>query len=583
MNVSFLKDTAYIWRRLIKNYVSPYKSKLLWAVFCMTLTAITTAALAKFLEPIIDDVFNAKDMTILIHVGIGLMVLFIVKGTASYFESYLMNATGQQIICDIQYDLFSHLIKADVAFFHQTSSGELISKFSNEVNMLRGAATNVLTSIGKDSLTLLLLVSLMFYQDWFLAAITFVIFPTAVFPVIKIGRRMRKVASSTQQELGTMTSFLNEIFQGIRIVKAYSMEDYEKDRAKDIMQTIANLVRKAAHVRSITHPVMEVLGGIAVVMVISYGGYQVLHGNQTTGTFISFIAALLMAYEPMKRLANINTNLQEGLAAADRIFKLIDVEATIVDKKDAKPLKKIKGDIVFDHVSFSYTNSKKQALHDASFHIKPGQKVALVGASGAGKSTVFNLLLRLYDVNDGSVLIDGHDVRDCTLNSLRQNSALVSQEIVLFNDTIRANIAYGNLNATDKQIEQAAKQAAAHDFIMDLPEQYDAVVGENGLSLSGGQRQRIAIARAFLKNAPILLLDEATSALDTHSEKKVQEALEKLMEGRTTLIIAHRLATIKDVDLIFVLDKGRLVESGTHTDLIKKGGVYKKLAQGQLK
>jgi len=416
----------------------------------------------------------------------------------------------------------------------------------------------------------------MFYQDWLLATLACIAFPLAFRPMQRIGKRMRRVSANTQAETGQFMTLLNQTFQGARYVKAYGMESYEMSRAQRLIESLYRLVEKAQRVRSISSPLMEALGGIAIALVILYGGHQVLNGARTPGAFFSFIAALLLAYQPLKTLAGLNANLQEGLAAAQRLFTVLDIEPAIGDRDGARVLHVTGGEVRFEDVDFAY-ESGAQALRGVTLEIPAGKTVALVGASGAGKSTIMNLIPRFYDVAAGAVLVDGQDVRDVTLASLRAAIGLVSQEVSLFDDTIRANIAYGRFGASEEEIVAAAKTAAADEFIRGLPQGYDTMVGEHGVKLSGGQRQRLSIARAMLKNAPILLLDEATSALDTESERQVQGALKNLTQGRTTLVIAHRLSTVIGADIIYVIDNGRVVERGSHADLLRRDGAYARL------
>ena len=437
--------------------------------------------------------------------------------------------------------------------------------------------STALTGIAKDSMTLIFLVALMFYQDWFLAIIAFFVFPAAVLPILYIGRKIRKISTSTQTEIGSFASLLSQIFQSARYVKAYTMQNFEKKRAKKIVEDLFNLIYKSVRVRSRTRPILESLGGIAIALVIFYGGSKVISGATTPGTFFSFITALLMAYQPLKRLANFNVNIQDGLAAADRIFNLLDQKPEIIDSSNAKNYIHKKGEIEFKKVKFSYGSKMTHALKEINLKIPGGKTVALVGKTGAGKSTILNLIPRFYDIQNGQILIEKNNIKKYKIQSLREKIALVSQEVTLFDDTIRSNIAYGNPNCSEKQLIEAAKKADAHNFISNFKNNYKSLVGEHGIQLSGGQRQKIAIARAILKDAPILLLDEATSSLDSSSERDIQKSLKKLMKNKTTLVIAHRLSTILDADLIYVIDNGKVVESGNHKSLMKNKGLYSKL------
>ena len=577
------ENTTYaLVKRLLKESVRPYLKWIAFALVGMVFVAGATAAMAWLMKPVINDVFVAKNKEFLLPISIAVLVTFAIKGFANYAQSVIMHYVGQRIITDTQHRLYGHLTRMDLSFFHQTPTGSLISRFTVDINMMRAAVSNALTGIGKDFLTLIFLVGVMFIQDRYLAVIAFVVFPVAILPIVKLGQRIRKVTVSTQEEIGQFTTLLEQTIQGARVVKAYRMEEYEKGRFRKIAERVFQLVFKSARIRSMASPIMETLGGVAVALVIFYGGFRVIEESMNPGAFFSFITALLLAYEPMKRLANLNASLQEGLASAQRLFGLLDTKPNIIDKPDAATLKIKGGNIVLNQVNFSYI-PKHPVINGVSLSVPAGKLVALVGPSGAGKSTILNLIPRFYEVDSGVIKIDGIDVQDATLDSLRRNIALVSQEIILFDDTVRANIAYGRPDASEKEITQAAKNAAAHDFIEAMSNGYDTYVGERGTKVSGGQRQRLAIARAMLKNAPILLLDEATSSLDAESEREVQAALMELMKGRTTLVIAHRLSTVIEADLIHVIDNGKLVESGNHPELLSKNGTYARLYALQFK
>jgi subfamily B ATP-binding cassette protein MsbA len=562
--------------RLLKVYVRPQWKSIGWALALMLVAAAMTGAMAKLMEPIIDKVFTEKNALMLWPVALSVFAVFTVRGLATYGHTVIMNNLGQRIVGDMQQDMFAHLVQADVAFFHAQQSGQIQARFISDTLMIRNALNESLAGIGKNTFTLIFLVGVMIKEDWRLSCASLFVFPAAAWIVARMGRRLRKVSTGMQVEVGNLTAMLGQAFQGNKHIKAYGMEDFEKKRVGRTIENIYELLCKLFRVSAIATPIAEILSGLAIVAIVVYGGYQVLAGATTAGKLFSFIAAFLMAFEPMKRLAKLNNANQMGLAAADRMFRMLDIAPAVTDKPGAVVLEVKNPTVAFEDVHFVYVDGA-EALKGVSFEVPAGKTAALVGASGAGKSTILNLIPRFYDVTSGAIRIDGHDVRDVTLSSLRRNMALVSQEVAIFNDTVRDNIAYGTPDATPEQVEEAAKSAVAHDFIMELPQGYDTFVGENGVKLSGGQRQRISIARAMLRNAPILLLDEATSALDANSERLVQTALDRLQKGRTTIVVAHRLSTIMNADIIYVMSDGVVAETGTHAALIARSGIYARL------
>lgn len=573
LNQAHTYRTGPLLARVRKQYIARHKGKLTLAIVCMLLVAGATAAQAWIIKPALDSIFLKKDASMLMIIPLALFAIGATSAVANYGQVVIMRNIGQRIIADMQIDLFAHLMHSDLAMFHDQASGRLISRFTNDIMLMRNAVSTVLTGIAKDFFTMVFLIGLMFYQSLPLALIAFFVFPLAVFPVLRLGRRMRKISDSTQQQLGAFAAQLDETFHGVRMVKAYGREEHEVRRARTIIERLYKLYFKASRVQALASPIMELLTGASVAVIVWYGGAQVIAGTTTPGAFFSFIAAMVSAYKPAKTLVTLNNSLQEGMAAASRLFAVLDSVPVIRDKPGAQPLALKNGAIEFRDAVFHYAPGAG-GIEGITLSVPAGKTVALVGHSGSGKSTLVNLLLRFYDLESGSIAIDGQDIRDVTISSLRAVMSLVSQEIVLFDDTVRANIAYGRMDASEEEIVRAATMAAADEFIREMPQGYDTVIGPHGVRLSGGQRQRLAIARAMLKNAPILLLDEATSSLDNTSERIVQQALENLMRDRTTLVVAHRLTTIRGADIIYVLDRGRIVESGTHTTLMQHSGVY---------
>ena len=543
------------------------------SIGCMIMVALATAATARIMQPVIDGIFVANEGDQLLPIALAILAIFMVKGFAMYGQSLLTGRLVRFTAAELQIRMVGQLVRADLATFHDTASGRLVSRFAYDAQAVQAAIGNTLTALARDSLTLIALVAVMFWLDWRLAAIAFVVFPMTALPIIILGRKMRRVSDRAQTQMGDLTARLSQLFQGIRHVKADNAETREAARSETQFWKAARIALRQTRVRATSRPINETLGGLAIMLVVLFGGQQVIAGNSTPGAFFAFLTAVILAYEPLKKLAMLNTELQRGLAAAERIFAIIDTEPEIHDRPTAATLRVEHGSIRYEGVSFAY-RPDIPTLTDVTLEVPAGQTVAVVGPSGAGKSTLLDLIPRFFDATSGRILIDGQDIRDVTLASLRAHIALVSQEPNLFDDTVAANIAFGRPGASRADIETAARDAGAHDFIVELSDGYDTQVGEHAVRLSGGQRQRLAIARAMLKNAPILLLDEATSALDTESEQIVQAALRRLMQGRTTLVVTHRLSTVRDADLIYVLEDGGLVEQGSHGELIARSGLY---------
>ena len=576
----------YILSRIFENYVKKHSRKLIISIICMIIVSATTALNAWMMQPVLDDIFIDKNESLILIIPLAILLIAVVKGISSYIQSVLMSFVGYRLVADLQSDMFSSLIKCDISFFSKTNSGTLISRFLADVGALSRGVHNVIINIIKDFFTLFFLIGVLFYHDWKLASISLLIFPLAIYPISRIGKRLRKISKNTQVGFGFLTKRLTESLQSIKTIKSFNAENVETVKVEKEVENIFQLTYKSSRVNSISRPLMETLGGLAIAVIIYTGGSQVISGTTTPGTFFSFLTALLMAYQPIKSLASLNATLQMAMAAAERIFNIIDTKPLIIEKQNNKDIH-LKNDttynVKFSNVTFAYESSNKNILSNINLNIKRGEKIALVGYSGAGKTTLLNLLPRFYEIKRGRITINDIDIRDLSFGFLRNHFSLVSQDIVLFDDTIKYNICYGQNNINNKQILEACKKANCEEFIKKFPKGINETIGEKGVKLSGGQKQRIAIARAFLKNSPFLLLDEATSSLDSRSEKKIQTSLANLMKNKTSLVIAHRLSTIIDANKIILLHNGKVVEIDNHKNLLKKSKIYKNLYELQFK
>lgn len=558
------------------SYLRPYVwPQFAAAMTCMILYSATSGAVPYLVRTLVDDVLSTADAAMLVQLPVWIVVVFTLRGIVNFGQSYLGEWIGQHIVYDVRRDLSEKIQHLPASYLDQTATGSLLSRITTDVLQLRQAITEGANVMIRDATTAVALVCVVFYLDWQLALITFVLFPAVILPLQVLSRRMRNLSRRGLDSLGNLSALIQESLVGSRVVKAFVMEDYEIGRFDSESRRLLKLYLRAARIKAFTSPMMEVLSAFGIAAVLWYGGSSVLGGTRTAGGFMAFLAALVLLYDPFKKLVRTNNIIQTGLGAADRIFEVLDLSSEPRGDDGSLEIDGLRDAIRFENVTFAY--GRDAVLHDASFEIRAGNVVALVGPSGGGKSTIADLVPRFYEVTEGRITFDGVDAREIRLASLRRQIAVVTQATFLFNDTVRSNIAYGATGTSMTAIEAAARAANAHDFIVKLPAGYDTEVGELGVQLSGGQRQRIAIARALLKDAPILILDEATSALDTESERLVQAAIERLMEGRTTLVIAHRLTTIRRADCIAVIDEGRIVETGTHDELLKSGLLYKRL------
>ncbi len=557
--------------------IQPYQGKLIIAMVAMICVSAGTGAQTWLVKDVLDKIFIDQNTYYLKLLPLVLLAIFFLKGLVYYLYSILLEQVGQSVIRDFRVNIFNHIHKQSLSFFNAMPTGTLMSRIISDVALLQQAVSNALVGAVRDFFQVLILLGVVFYMNWRLAMITFIVLPIAAYPITKFGRLFRKLSTSTQEEVAHVSNILHETITGNRIVKAFTKEEYEGKRFLHQVTRLFILTMKDAKYRCLQHPMMEFIGGGAIALIIWFGGKEVIGGDMTPGTFFAFLTALIAAYEPVKGVTKINSTIQQGLAAATRVFAILDVEPEIQDKEDAILLPPFSKRIECRDVTFYYDGEKNPVLSHINLTVPAGQALAIVGPSGGGKTTLTNLIPRFLDLDEGSIAIDGIDIREVTVASLRNQIAMVTQQTILFNDTVRNNIAYGDQQAGDEQIHDAARAAHAYDFIQALPEGFDTMIGEGGARLSGGQRQRLSIARALLKNAPILILDEATSALDTESEREVQKALENLMKDRTTLVIAHRLSTIKNADRIIVVKDGVIVEQGTHDSLIAAKGEYEML------
>jgi len=563
-----------VFKRLLRM-IRPYTGRLVWAILCMIFTAGLNSGIALMVKPLMDDIFMQKRWIMLQIIPLAILALYFLKGVFDYAQVYLMNYIGQRLVMQLRNELFAHIHSLSHRFFADRSTGMLISRTNQDVVLVQNTVTEGLANILRDPLEIIGYLVALFYLNWRWALIAVLVLPFIAMLIDRLGRKLRKITWSAQERISDLTVILHETFTGAAIVKAFMMEDREIDRFKQSNKAYFNELMRAVRVIALSTPLMEFLGAAGLALVLWYGGLQVFKGQTTPGTFFAFITALLMLYTPIKRLTRVNNQIQQGIAGAQRVFEIIDTEPDIASRPDAPALAPLREVIEYRSVGFGYND--KRVLNGIDLEVRKGEVVAIVGESGVGKTTLVNLLLRFYDVTSGAILIDGQDIREVALASLRKQIGLVTQETILFNDTVHNNIAYGDMDASQKRIEEAAYAAFAHRFINRLPHKYHTMIGEKGVMLSGGQRQRLAIARAILKNPPILVLDEATSALDTESERVVQKALENLMQNRTTFVIAHRLSTVQHADKIIVLEGGKIIEMGTHQDLLKQQGAYHRL------
>ena len=572
-----------ILKRLYRNYTKKYVNKILLSVFFTILLAGSTSAVAYLLDPAIEKLFINQDKSLIYIIPALIVIAFAIKGVSLYLAKIIMIGVSVEVQRDVQVDMFNSLIRADTRLVDNKHSGKFVTNLTNDVGMITNLISTAILNLFKDSLTLIGLLAVMFYQNWKLSIVAIIMIPLASIAARVLGKRMGKVTTQQMNEAGVLNSYLIEVFKNHRLTKIFQKEEYEKDRANKFINKLKEISKKINEVLVRTSPIMEFLTGIMIACLILISAKLIANEELEISNFFSFLAAMMLAYQPVRSLATLNLAIQQGLSGAKRVLPIIDEVPEVKDRKNALNLNVNNGKINFDNVKFRYSNQESSILNSISLNL-PGKKMtALVGHSGAGKSTILNLIPRFYNVDEGDIKIDDQSIYNCTLFSLRKNISLVSQDTTLFDDTIKNNISYANLDATQKEIEEAAKYSFADEFISKLPKKYDTIIGENGVRLSGGEKQRLSIARAILKKSPIILLDEATSSLDAETEDKIQKAITFLTKGRTTIVIAHRLSTILNSDKIYVIDQGEVVGEGKHDDLLLQSNVYKNFYEKQIK
>ncbi len=574
---------SYIIKKLFNNYTKQYLPKIFLSVFFSLCVAAATSAIAWLLDPAIEKIFIEKDKTLLLIIPLAIVIAFTVKGFSLYFARVILIKIAQEVTKLLQFDLMKSLINSDIEVINKKHSGKIIGHLTVDVSFMTNLISTVILNIFKDTLTLIGLLGVMFYQNWKLALFAIIMIPLASFAARSLGKRMGKITTQAQEEAGKLNSYILEIFKNHKIIKIFQKEKYEYKRADNVLDSLKEKMTKINVVLNRASPIMETLTGIMIAGLIYYAGQLIFTEELEVNNFFSFLAAMMLAYQPVRSLATLNMTINQGLSAGQRILPLIEMESKIFDSENSKDIKFTETDIKFNDVNFQYEKNENNVLNNVNLNIQGGKMTALVGHSGAGKSTILNLIPRFYNISSGSIKIDNHPIDQIRLSSLRSNISLVSQDVTLFDDTIKNNILYGNLEASESEISNAIKYSFCNDFISNLPDKENTIIGENGVRLSGGEKQRISIARAMLKKSKIILLDEATSSLDAETEHKIQEAIKILTKDRTTVVIAHRLSTIMMSDNIYVLEKGKVIANGKHDELVKSSEVYKNFYEKQLR